>query len=311
MLHVLKIRSINIVFLWILFLSCKEQSHHFPIDKNYIENIQNAQQIVDLLTFVDERYKTFEVNEKMKFNDSLCQVYCDSLHVQPWQKVDVDQNGLTDIVVYGDWVEPSILCILNKGEKYEIKYLTRDVFQRASFVIVQNNILKFYYKSALDSTGNNGNKKFNQKNLVYKYGDFIEENIQHVNHKIERIEYATSACFGTCPIFKLVINSDKSAIFQADDYNRINIVTLKGIYKTIITDEKYNELVELLNYIDFESLKDNYAVTWTDDQSSKLTITYNNGKVKTIDDYGLLGTFGLNKVYQMLFEMRENQKWKK
>ena len=39
------------------------------------------------------------------------------------------------------------------------------------------------------------------------------------------------------------------------------------------------------------------------------TVTYDNGKVKSIRDYGLLGTYGLDRVYQLLFELRENQKW--
>jgi len=67
--------------------------------------------------------------------------------------------------------------------------------------------------------------------------------------------------------------------------------------------------VNLLNYIDFETLQDNYAVNWTDDQTAKLKVTYDNGKVKSIRDYGLLGTYGLDRVYQLLFELRENQKW--
>ncbi len=59
------------------------------------------------------------------------------------------------------------------------------------------------------------------------------------------------------------------------------------------------------------STKDKYAVNWTDDQASILEITFDNGKVKKIYDYGLIGTFGLDRVYQLLFKLRENQKWTK
>ena len=94
-------------------------------------------------------------------------------------------------------------------------------------------------------------------------------------------------------------------------YNKINDNEVSGNFNSKITKDKYNDIVNLLNYIDFESLKDNYSVSWTDDQTATITITYDNGKVKSISDYGLIGTFGLDRVYQLLFELRDNQKWTK
>jgi hypothetical protein len=130
-------------------------------------------------------------------------------------------------------------------------------------------------------------------------------------HKIEKIEYSTSGCYGTCPIFKLTINSDKTAKWHAKMYNKINNKEVSGNFNTRVTEDKYNDIVNLLNYIDFETLQDNFAVTWTDDQTATLKITYDNGKVKSISDYGLIGTYGLDRVYQLLYELRENQKWTK
>jgi len=52
-----------------------------------------------------------------------------------------------------------------------------------------------------------------------------------------------------------------------------------------------------------------YRVSWTDDQTSTLKITYDNGKVKTIRDYGLIGTFGLSQAYKLLFDLRGSQPW--
>ncbi len=94
-------------------------------------------------------------------------------------------------------------------------------------------------------------------------------------------------------------------------YNKINNKEASGNFNSKIMEDKYNDIVNLLNYVDFETLKDNYAVGWTDDQSSTLKITYDNGKVKSIEDYGLIGTYGLDRIYQLLFELRENQKWTK
>ena len=131
------------------------------------------------------------------------------------------------------------------------------------------------------------------------------------NHIIEKIEYATSMCYGTCPVFSLTINSDRKAEWNAEKYNKINDQEVHGIFHSEITKEQYNKLIDLLNYIDFEKLNDVYEVGYPDAQSSTLKITYDHGKVKSIYDYGKKGTEDLRRVYQLLFDLRENQKWQK
>ena len=60
-----------------------------------------------------------------------------------------------------------------------------------------------------------------------------------------------------------------------------------------------------------DTKKQDYYVDWTDDQDCTLKVVYDNNKVKEVRDYGLIGTFGLKKLYQQLFELRFNQDWKK
>lgn len=278
---------------------------------NYIDSIQNAKQITDLLLTIDSSYKEFKLKDKLQFRDKKCQKLSDSLKVLPWTKADFDNNGLTDILVVGKWYDHSVLCILDKQGKYEIKRITRRSFQDCTFPIVEKHAITYYYEGEPESGKWNVPRKLIKITLIYKFGDFIEENQTPSNHKIEKIEYATTGCYGTCPIFKLSINSDKTAKWDAVEYNDIDKQEWKGKFQTVIAQDKFEELTNLLNYIDFETLKDRYAVNWTDDQSSILTITYDNGKVKSISDYGLIGTFGLDRIYQLLFELRENQKWTK
>ncbi|NME70227.1 DUF6438 domain-containing protein [Flammeovirga aprica] len=295
-----------------LFQPCKGQTNNSVSQKtNFIDSIQNAQQLTELISKIDDRYKEFEVNDKLEFSDKKCQNLSDSLKVQSWKKVDFDNNGLTDIMVIGNWYDYSVICILDKGGKYEIKPITRRVFQDCTFPVVDNGKVKYYYWSDIEQGKWNEPRELKQITLVYKFGDFIEENQTPANHKIEKIEYSTTSCYGSCPVFRITINSDKSAIWKAEMYNEINNKEVKGSFNSVLKEDKYNDIVNLLNYIDFENLQDNYAVNWTDDQTSTLEITYDNGKVKSIRDYGLIGTFGLDRVYQLLFELRESQKWKK
>jgi hypothetical protein len=302
------------VFL-ILFHFCKSQVDNKAIHTpNYIDSIQTAKQIEELILKIDKRYSKFKVNQTLNYESNRTDINCkrisDSLEIKPWQKADFDNNGLSDILIVGTWTDHHILCVLDKGENhYEIKSITRRSFQECTFPVVSNNKIKYYFESHLERENWDKPRKLEQINLIYQFGDFIEENPMPKSHKIDKIEYSTTSCFGTCAIFKLTINSDKTAKWFADKYNEVNDKEVKGDFNSTITEDRYTEIISLLNYIGFAKLKDNYAVTWTDDQSSTLIITYDNGKTKSINDYGLIGTYGLDRVYQMLFELRTNQKW--
>ena len=131
-------------------------------------------------------------------------------------------------------------------------------------------------------------------------------------YNIEKIEYQTTRCFGTCPQFNIVIDKFKNASLDAQHYNikGENGKEIKGNYKAIIKDKDFEEIVNLLNDINFPNLNDKYNIGRKDYPSCFLTITYDNVKVKKISDYGLSGTTGLKKLYDLLFELRFNQEWK-
>jgi hypothetical protein len=70
-------------------------------------------------------------------------------------------------------------------------------------------------------------------------------------------------------------------------------------------------IVNILNYIDFKNLKDSYSVGHTDAPTAKLKVTYDNGRTKYIEDYGMRGNYGLIATYDMFRDLRFNQKWAK
>jgi hypothetical protein len=276
-----------------------------------IDDIQNVHQIELLLKSIDKDYSNFKITDLSASSDEDCKRIYDSLHIQQYSKSDFDKNGYTDLLVIGERYNQSIVCILGYGEnKFTINRLTRRSFQDCSFPIVttenhENFIDYYYFKPTENWREYDTSKTLQSKKLTYKFGDFIEYNLNPKKYSIKKIEYETTMCFGTCPVFNLTINADHSARYEAVKYNKHN-----GKFKGTIDDKSFQELTELLNYIDFPGLKDNYSVRWTDDQTFTLKITYNNGLKKVITDYGKLGTFGLERVYNILFSLRESQKWK-
>lgn len=269
---------------------------------NKIDDIKTAKDIKKLLVEIDkERFEDFRIREDLEVYRVDCQKIVDDLNIKPWTKADFDNNGYTDLlIVESDGGHSNIAIIDSGGNSFYIETLPKSFFPTCSFPLVEekgNDKIIVYNKFVTDRTP--------VQNLIYKFGGFVEPNENPKEYKIEKIEYETGICYGTCPSFELKINFDRTAEYNAKIYNK-----KKGKFTGKILQSNYDELVGLLNYIDFPNLKDNYSVNWTDDQTSILKITYNNGKVKTIKDYGLIGTFGLNRVYSILFDLRENQQWK-
>lgn len=295
-----------------LFQSCSGPSHKTGLHtENYIDSIENSTQITDLIVKIDDSYEGVQFSENLKYNDQKCQKLADSLNVKPWTKADFDNNGFTDLLVIGSGADHPLLCVLDKEGSYEIIPLRHNAFQKCEFPVVENNKIKYYFEGDPKDGKENEPERLEQVTLVYNSGDFVEENANPTKKDIEKIEFSTSGCFGTCPIFDLTIHSDRSAEWFAKRFNKIDNREVKGDFNSTITKNKFEEIINLLNYIDFVNLKDDYSVGWTDDQTATLKVTYNNGKIKTIKDYGLKGTRGLEKLYQLLYKIRENQEWVK
>lgn len=291
----------------------------FAQNNTNIDNINSEESVENLINLLIEGNDKFTLKSIDEFEseygmNEYCKRIADSLNItKPFYKADFDNNGLTDILAIGDYYDFSILIAMNYGQNsIELNRLTRKSFQECTFPkIINDTIIRYYYMSSPRWTENK-KPTLQQKDLVFKFGDFIEFNPNPKTYNIEKIEYQTTMCFGTCPKFYIAINKDRTGIFKAERYNREtrDSKIIKGKFKTTLDKNSYSDIINLLNYIDFPNLKDNYSVNWTDDQTSTLTITYDNGQTKKIEDYGLIGTYGLDRLYQMLFELRFNQNWK-
>jgi hypothetical protein len=103
------------------------------------------------------------------------------------------------------------------------------------------------------------------------------------------------------------IVSNRDAIWTTKDDGYI----VPGVYTSKLSEKDFKEIIDLINYLDFENLNDEYNVGYSDTQTVYLAITYDNLKVKKIRDYGTMGTRGLKKLYGILFQMKANQQWTK
>ncbi|WP_326982579.1 DUF6438 domain-containing protein [Chryseobacterium sp. MYb264] len=144
-------------------------------------------------------------------------------------------------------------------------------------------------------------------------------NSQNMKSKYSKIEYEATPCFGFCPVFKMTINPDRTAVFEAEHFN-FNDKPSKdefskpreGTFKGTIKEADYNKLITLLNGLDVKNLKDKYGEkNITDLPTSYLRVNFADGGSKNVEDYGKRGSEKLSAVYKFFEELRKNQQWTK
>ncbi len=144
-------------------------------------------------------------------------------------------------------------------------------------------------------------------------------NSQKISAKYSEIEYEAGACFGSCPIYKMTIQGDQTAVLEAEHFNFSKGFSKgefdkprEGTFKTTIKEEDYLELVRLVDNLEIKNLQDKYGTrNVTDLPTSYLRIKFSNGTTKTVEDYGKRGTEELITVYQFFEDLKHNQTWQK
>jgi hypothetical protein len=282
-----------------------------PKHHNRIDDINNKYDVETLLKTFGRQFNHVKVSDSLVYSDKECQKFSDSLHTKPWIKADFDGNGYTDMLISYSTGNNHIICIMDSSNN---AFRTRDVIISWDQECVFPEVLQLRESPAIilrervepDWSKPKKPGLLRADTLFFKFGGFVEYNRRPSGHNIQQIKYTTTRCYGKCPAFELTINQDRSAVFNALYDNKIS-----GIFNGTIDQVRYRDLVDLLNYLNFSKLKNSYSVNWTDMQSCTLKITYDNGKVKTIYDYGLIGTHGLNRAYVQLFDLTKSQEWKK
>lgn len=315
----------------LLFFSCKEKN----ITISQEEKVQLKQDIESYLKNKDSAFIDYKLQSifDFKYDDLENKVnkrLAEELNINDFiYKADFDQNGVEDFLVIGDakWClgrndescsfDPLVILNYSQNDSKIILLNTKTSRYFVPKIEFKNgkDLMAIYVNEILDWKEETLSNKPSKKLLEYKFGNFIEyKSTEDYDYNIDKIEYQTSICFGTCPEFALTIDKNRNAIYKAINFNfseEFSENNFEGIFKTKLREDSFNQIITLLNHIDFPYLKDQYHVDWTDDQTGTFKIYYNYGKIKEISDYGLQGTKGLELLHKTFFDLRENQDWEK
>lgn len=136
--------------------------------------------------------------------------------------------------------------------------------------------------------------------------------------KYSKIEYEVGPCFGFCPIYKIIINPDRTAILEAEHYNfsegeRGQLDTPReGTFKSIIGKEDFEKLIALTDAANVKTLNDSYEDKRIMDASkSYLRVYFSDGSKKEIKLSAGEKPEKLTALYKYISELKQNQKWEK
>lgn len=326
------------VLIIIFAVSCKKEeaftrAGHIP---SKIDSLDTEDEIEDYVHNLDTDLCEFHLANYSRIMtlvpnhvhiDSLNRIYAKQLGInKTFYKTDFNNDGLTDLLLIGGWeivkVKPkdqlyqfNSQVVLNGG-KGKPKSFSIALNYNIAFVpqIIHTEELPFlvlHHPQNLDSMSLRQPRRDTlQVKLVYKFGHFVEFNKNPVeHHKIKKIEYYNlSGEFG--PFFQMILNKNNESWFIAISNNPEEHRYNEGTYKAIIKNHDFKEISDLLNYIDFKNLREDYSIYNTGPPSMALRITYDNGKVKEIFNNAGAGTYGLEAIYSLMMELRFSQDWK-
>lgn len=89
-----------------------------PKRNNEIDLLQTDK---DVMKFLKQHFPSFDNHiSYRRYYDSVEQLTADSLHVKNWVKADLDNNGQTDLFIFGSTSAASLYVILSLDNHYKI-----------------------------------------------------------------------------------------------------------------------------------------------------------------------------------------------
>lgn len=148
---------------------------------------------------------------------------------------------------------------------------------------------------------------------------FIMSCMNQPKNTYSKIQYEAGACFGFCPIFKITINPDRTALIEAehftfsqgrskDEFSKPR----EGNFTATVKEADYQKLIKLLNDLNPKSLNSKYGSrNVTDLPTAYLRLTFADGSTKSIEDYGKNGMEKLHELYKFFESLPSSQTWTK
>jgi hypothetical protein len=303
---------------------------------NRIDSLRTDEQVLSFVRGLDIKYYWFyslkaasfePPNVKNSIGVKLWRRYqqrVDGFGTRPYEILDLDGNGQSDLLFSGyDTVNCRrlTLLVLSFGKDSFVlhsfpKERLTDFFAARPVRIGNKNFISiiehaYYYREL--SFKNRPIKLIRgyrwQRDTLRCLSGGLVEATRAAGHKVKALKYHLFPGFSTSGSYQLTISQDSLRLEKGCDLSPKTPIDSGGIFIAKMDSATMHRLQELLWYIDFERLKTNYWVGWTDDATGTIDILYDDKKRKVIYDYGLIGTYGLRSLQDLLIDLLTTQTW--
>jgi hypothetical protein len=155
-------------------------------------------------------------------------------------------------------------------------------------------------------------ERYFRDTLVYKFGYFTNYNeAPKKGLSFDSIEYRFVTNWMAINKWYMRIYKNGTALYvrERDSVVRAKKEVFSFLEKLTMKIDP-GEWQAILDYIKFENLDEKYELKNVSDQTTGLTTVYfSDGTKKTVRDYGLRGTFGLQALYHKFYRMGANSEW--
>lgn len=304
-------------FSFLLFLVVEAQVAR----ANAIDKLKTDMDVFDLLISV----KAFGGSTPIKVMPSdtlLKRLDCNEIalkwKVKSWERVDLNHDKLTDLIVTVKDNNTSlyIFAIVDKGKGglkcFELSNDRGDYCQLVKPITVNGKQMLAYYSKRYRMV--NQKLELNETEqidtLIYLFDGFVEYNRKPANYGIESIAIKVTDSIRVTNRGTVSYNPGLGRLFHDTVEMNRAIDSSHNTYLSNIPLIKLNNIKALINYINIKKKKTSYSVLWTDDAEANLVIKFTDGTKKEIRDYGMIGSFGLTRLYLTLLDLKESLNWK-
>ena len=121
---------------------------------------------------------------------------------------------------------------------------------------------------------------------------------------ISEIHLERTACYGTCPVYSVVLKNDGSVVYEGKSH-----VKMTGTHSGTVNLWGFNKLTELIVKSKFMDFEDRYSIDVTDMPTVYTTVVMKDGSKKRIMNYASAGPVELWAIEQMIDKMVSDVKW--
>lgn len=273
--------------------------------------------IQQVVRSLDDYYKNFIVDSRLRFADKRVQKLYQQEKVRAWEKADIDGNGLTDLLVTGTHHddESKVICVLDMGDSLVLENFSRQFYRYCPVarIIYQDKqpLISYadYGKPFLitEPLDINGRQDFL---LTYRFGGLIEYNPTPTSTRVDSLLYTSDFAYHDVEEVEIRINSQDNAIYHSCEYPVLDESKKKCESLTAkLSGSSQQQLSEFINYLQPDKLSREYRIGFNHVPYISLRVVYADGRCLQVEDRGGIGSFGLTRLYSLLESLRKTQNW--